>query len=117
MSRDDNPCQISLALDVFGGKWKGVIIYWIKDQPRRFNELKRLMPNITQRTLTNQLRDLERDGLIKRTQFNQIPPRVEYSATNLCRHLIPLLDAVSDWGRAHQIEIMKARESYDQRKF
>lgn len=108
-----DPCEIALALSVIGGKWKGPIVWWVKDGPRRFNELRRLLPEITQRTLTNQLRELARDGLITRTQFEEIPPRVEYSATKLCLTLIPLLDELSGWSKRHQSEIEKARAAYD----
>ena len=111
-----DPCQIAFGLEVFGGKWKGVIIYWIKDEARRFNELKRLIPGITQRTLTNQLRELERDGIVIRTQYNEIPARVEYSATPLCEELIPIFDKVRDWGRDNKDHITSSREVYDRRQ-
>ena len=107
----NDPCQIALALDIIGGKWKGPIIWWIKDQPKRFNELKRLLPEITQRTLTNQLRELSKDGLVIRKQYEEIPPRVEYSPTKLCLSLIPLLDELSAWGKKNKNQIEAARKS------
>lgn len=109
-SRDT--CQIALVLELIGGKWKGPIIWWVKDGPKRFNELKRLMPEITPRTLTKQLREMVKDGLVERNQFEEIPPRVEYSATKLCLSLVPLLDSLSAWGRSHQKTIEEARERH-----
>lgn len=109
-----DPCQISLTLDIIGGKWKGSILWWIKDEPKRFNELKRLLPDITQRTLTKQLREMMRDGLVIRTQYAEIPPRVEYSITELCKSLLPLLSDISSWGKEHQETIETARKRYDQ---
>lgn len=114
MSKD--PCQIAIALDVIGGKWKGPILWWIKDEPRRFNELRRLMPEITPRTLTNQLRDLVRDGMVIRTQYEEIPPRVEYSITDRCRSLLPLLDELSAWGKKHITGIQESREASEKRQ-
>ena len=108
-----DPCQISLTLDIIGGKWKGSILWWIKDGPKRFNELRRLLPDITQGTLTKQLREMMRDGLVIRTQYAEIPPRVEYSITELCKTLLPLLSEISAWGKAQQQLIEAARESYD----
>jgi DNA-binding HxlR family transcriptional regulator len=99
MAKD--PCGIGAALEVIGGKWRGQIIWWLKDKPRRFNELRRLMPDITQHTLTAQLRALERFGLVERQQFNELPLRVEYSKTALCASLIPVLDQLRDWGTKH----------------
>lgn len=107
-----DPCKIALTLDIIGGKWKGPIIWWIKDEPKRFNELRRLLDGITQRTLTKQLRELTRDGLVERNQFEEIPPRVEYSLTPLCKSLIPILDELSNWGKENTKAIEKSRNSY-----
>ncbi len=90
-------CPIEAALDVIGGKWKSVLLFRIIEETRRFNELRRLVPKITQRTLTNQLRELERDGLISREVFAEVPPKVEYSATELGASLGPVLEALATW--------------------
>lgn len=108
----NDPCQIALVLEIIGGKWKGPIIWWIKDNPKRFNELKRLLPGITQRTLNNQLKELVRDGLVIRNQYNEVPPKVEYSSTKLCNKIVPLLDSLSTFAKKHQKQIEKARKSY-----
>lgn len=91
------------ALDLMGGKWKAVILFRVMEQTRRFNELRRLLPKVTQRMLTNQLRELERDGLLHREVYAQVPPKVEYSLTEFGRTLIPLLLALKDWGEAHAL--------------
>ena len=92
-------CPIEATLDVIGGRWKGIILYHLLDGPKRFSEFRRLFPAITQRSLTLQLRELERDGVIARQVFAQVPPKVEYSLTPHGRALEPILRAMSGWGR------------------
>lgn len=94
-------CPVEAALEVVGGKWKGVILYHVEMQPHRFNELRRLMPGITQRMLTKQLRELEADGLVHRKIYQQVPPKVEYSMTAYGQTLSPLLKALQTWGAVH----------------
>lgn len=71
-------CPVETALNIIGGKWKGVIIYHLLSGTKRFNQLKRLLPNITHRMLTLQLRELEKHGIVKRTVYAEVPPKVEY---------------------------------------
>lgn len=93
-------CSVELALAVIGGKWKAVILWHLRcGKTRRFGELKRQMPNVTQKMLTQQLRELESDGLIRREVFAQVPPRVEYSLTELGQSVLPVLDQLRDWGQ------------------
>ncbi len=92
-------CPVEAALNVIGGKWKSVILFRLSEGTLRFNELRRLLPNTTQRMLTNQLRELERDGMINRKVYAQVPPKVEYSLTELGRTLEPLLANLWDWGK------------------
>ena len=102
MSKSPIPwCAVSATVDVISGKWKPTIIYYLKDQPRRFNALRRLTPYITQRILTLQLRELENDGIISRTVLGQVPPSVEYAITERGLTLAPILDRMGDWGAAH----------------
>lgn len=102
MSKQPAPwCPVAAAVDVIGGKWKPTILFHLKDQPRRFNALRRLMPDITQRMLTLQLRALEEDGIVSRTVHEQVPPWVEYAFTERGLTLGPLLDAMEDWGNAY----------------
>lgn len=91
-------CSIEAALDVIGSKWKGVIIFHLLDETKRFNELRRLIPSVTQRMITRQLRELEADSVINRKVYPQVPPKVEYSITELGLQLKPILDALREWG-------------------
>ena len=94
-------CPVLKTMDVIGGKWKLPILYHLKDQPRRFNELRRLLPEITQRMLTLQLRALEEDGIVTRTVHQQVPPKVEYGLSDYGWTLGPILDAMEQWGEGH----------------
>lgn len=111
--RISEPCRIGQTLELLGGRWKGSIIWWLESQPQRFGELRKLLDGITPKVLTGQLRQLERDGLVKREQFQEIPPRVEYSLTPLCRSLIPLLGTITAWGDAHMAAIARSRTKFD----
>ena len=93
-----NGCPVEAALDVIGNKWKGIILYHLLDGIKRFSELKRLMPGISQRILTLQLRELEKDNVIKRKVYPEVPPRVEYSLSELGVSLEPILIALREWG-------------------
>jgi DNA-binding HxlR family transcriptional regulator len=94
-------CPVEAALDIIGGKWKAILLFHILDGTKRFNELGRLVPGLTQRMLTTQLRELEADGVIARTVYPQVPPKVEYSATPFGRSLEPLLRELAVWAEAH----------------
>lgn len=95
-------CPVEATLFLIGGKWKGVILYHLfESEILRFNELRRLLPNVTQRMLTNQLRSLEQDGLIHRTIYAEIPPKVEYSLTEYGRSLQPVIASLKQWGDQH----------------
>ena len=91
-------CYVEAALDVVSGKWKGVIIYKLLDGTKRFNELKRLFPELSQRILTKQLRELEGNGVVSRKVYPEIPPKVEYSLTELGLSLGPTLRSLEKWG-------------------
>jgi len=91
-------CPVEGVLQLIDGKWKGVILYHLLEKTMRFNELRRKLPNVTQRMLTNQLRELEADGLIHREVYAEVPPRVEYSLTTRGRTLQPVILALKDWG-------------------
>ncbi|UZT99588.1 helix-turn-helix domain-containing protein [Chryseobacterium fluminis] len=93
------PCSVSLAMDLVGGKWKTVILYHLKDGEKRYSELRKELFSITEMTLSLQLKQLEKDGLITRKVFGDKPPiRVEYSLTDFGRTFIPVLDAITHWG-------------------
>jgi len=102
MRGENEKCTITTTLDVLGGKWKAVILWHLIDKTQRFGELKHLLPTITQKMLTQNLRELEEDGLIQRHVYPEVPPRVEYSLTLYGRTLIPVLEAMSEWGWEHE---------------
>lgn len=91
-------CPVEAALDVIGNKWKGIILYHLLGGLKRFSELKRLMPGISQRILTLQLRELEKDNIINRKVYPEVPPKVEYSLSELGLSLEPILIGLRDWG-------------------
>ena len=91
-------CSVERALNLIDGKWKIVILYKLLRGTLRFNELRRLIPGVTQRMLTHQLRELEADGLIVRVVYAQVPPRVEYSLSARGQSLEPVLLALKSWG-------------------
>lgn len=95
------PCPTETALDLIGGKWKGMILYYLSSNTRRFNELMRLIPDITQRMLTKQLRDLETHGIVHREVYPQVPPKVEYSLTSMGKTLKPVIRELEKWGKGY----------------
>jgi DNA-binding HxlR family transcriptional regulator len=97
-------CPVTTTLSVIGGKWKPIILYIIRTETKRFGQIKRLIPAITQKMLTQQLRELEDDGIIDRQVYAVVPPKVEYSLTEYGRSLVPILDAMEAWGRQHNLE-------------
>ncbi len=99
--QDNDICPTETALDVIGGKWKGMILYHLLGNTKRFNELQRLIPGITQRMLTKQLRDLENSGIVHREVYPEIPPKVEYSLTALGQQLTPVVQGLADWGKCY----------------
>ena len=112
----DHPKCRSIApiLARVGDKWSMLIVMTLAGGPRRFNELKRLIEGVSQRMLTFNLRGLERDGLVKRTMFATIPPRVDYELTDLGRSLCAPVIALGEWAAANLDVIEAAREAFDQ---
>lgn len=94
--------QIREAIAVFGGKWKLEILWLLSQRSHRFNELRRAIPGVTQHMLTNQLRELERDGMLGRTVYPEVPPRVEYALTDQARDLAPVFSAIFAWMRSRR---------------
>ncbi len=97
-SADLDQCPVVSAIDVIGGKWTIIILYQLRGKTLRFGELKKIIPKITQKMLTHQLRDLEANGLVTRKVYAEIPPRVEYTPTDLANRLNPALDLLCEWG-------------------
>ena len=93
---------VELALTVVGGKWKMPILWRLKDRVWRYGELRRNLGKITHKMLTQQLRELEADGLLTRTVYAEVPPRVEYAITALGVSAVPVIDALREWGLAYR---------------
>jgi DNA-binding HxlR family transcriptional regulator len=107
MATKSYQCAVEATVDVAGGKWKPIIIYHLLSGTRRFGELRKLIPAVTQRSLTLQLRELESSGVIERKVYAQVPPRVEYTLTEFGVTLGPVLEAMKLWGDSY---IIKMRE-------
>ena len=101
-------CAVEAAISLIDGKWKCVILFHLLGGTRRFNELRRHVPGATQRTLTNQLRELEADGIIVRKVYAEVPPKVEYSISELGRTLTPVLLALKQWGDANLVRFARS---------
>ena len=94
-------CPVGTTLELIGGKYKALILWHLSSGTLRFNQLQKLLPNATPRMLTLQLRELEKQELVQRTVYPQVPPKVEYSMTQLGQSLMPILTAMRDWGAAY----------------
>ncbi|WP_420936122.1 winged helix-turn-helix transcriptional regulator [Alteromonas sp. A081] len=97
-------CGVAVSLEIIGGKWKGVILWHLCHKTLRFSQLRRRLQGVTQKMLTQQLRELERDKLVNRKVYAEVPPRVEYSLTELGRTLEPTLRQLCDWGKQYNDE-------------
>lgn len=95
-------CPVRSALTVIGGKWKPVIARYLMLGKRRYGELRKLMPDVTQKMLTQQLRELEEDGIVHRRVYHEVPPKVEYSLTDYGETLRPVLRELCKWGEKHR---------------
>lgn len=93
-------CAMDVTMNYIGGKWKTVVLWYLRKDKKRFSELRRLIPNITEKMLSLQLKDLENDGIVSRKLYAEVPPRVEYYLTDFGRTLIPMLEEIAKWGRS-----------------
>ncbi|WP_196892559.1 winged helix-turn-helix transcriptional regulator [Aureivirga marina] len=107
-----NACPIVNAFHLIGGKWKPYIIYYLQKKNQRFGKLHFLIPDISRKVLTEQLREMESDELIHRKKFDESPPRVEYSLTEKAKEVIPILEALGEW--SFKIHKEKMTESLDE---
>lgn len=109
MTREEMPaCPVATTVALIGSKWKLLILRNLLSRPWRFNELKKDLEGVSQKVLTDSLRSLETDGIITRTVYPEVPPRVEYALTPLGQSLKPILDAMLDWGNSYQELVKKA---------
>lgn len=102
-------CPVEATLELIGGKWKGIVLFYILNGRTRFSDLKRRVGCITQRMLTKQLRELEADGLVNRFVHAEVPPRVEYELTQEGRSLKPILNLLKKWGEKHALSLLEGR--------
>lgn len=94
-------CPAEYTLMLIGGRWKIPLLFHLQNGPRRFSELARALKSVSQKVLTQQLREMERDGLVARKVYAQVPPRVDYSLTELGLSLGPVVEAMCEWGETH----------------
>lgn len=111
MTKKKYNISVEATLEVIGGKWKCVILCHLTHGKKRTSELKRLMPGITQKMLTQQLRELEDDGIVNRITYNQVPPKVEYELTEYGLSLDSILSSLCNWGEEHIIRIYGDKHS------
>ncbi len=104
-------CVLEATLAIIGGRWKGVVLYHLLKGKKRFGELRRMLPNCTQRMLTLQLRELEEDGLVKRTVYAEVPPRVEYELTPFGKSAETMLLAMREWGEKYHARIERLSQT------
>jgi DNA-binding HxlR family transcriptional regulator len=104
-------CPLTAALEVIGGKWSMIVLYWLMSSTRRFNELRRLMPSVSHKVLASTLRDLEHAQSIDRIAHAEVPPRVEYSISAHGRSVLPLIEAMRVWGH-HHIDWIQGSSSF-----
>ena len=108
--------QVEVLMGVMGVQWKPAILFvLVRHGPIRFGQLRRAIPGISQKMLTERLRQLERDGLVKRSHFPEIPPRVEYAVTNIGLELDPIFHSICEWGRSRMRDIKTANARFDAR--
>ena len=105
MTEREYCCPVGAAIDEIGGKWKHPILWALNDKKLRFNEINKIIPDISQRMLTKQLRELEKDNLVNREVFAEVPPKVEYSLTEIGFSLRPIHDAMWKWGKEYKEKI------------
>lgn len=92
-------CALDVTMSFIGGKWKTVVLWYLRKDKKRFSELKARIPEITEKMLSLQLKDLEKDGIVKRKVYPEVPPRVEYSLTEFGKTLVPVLESIAGWGK------------------
>lgn len=98
---EDYICSVELAISEIGGKWKSLVLCALKDGKLRFSEINKKLPTVTQRMLTKTLRELEKDRIINRKVYPEVPPKVEYSLTSKGESVLPILDALCEWGKKY----------------
>jgi DNA-binding HxlR family transcriptional regulator len=117
MKKVEVSCPITATLNVVGGKWKSVILWYLKDKPLRFGELHKLMSKCSLKIFNSDLKDLEKDGIVKREVFAEVPPKVEYSLTEYGKSLLPVIITLREWGVKRLMENPELMESNEELKY
>ncbi len=103
----ERKCPIETVIQLLGGKWKPLILWHLLDSAKRFNELEKLIPEVTQKMLAQHLRELEADKLVTRTIYPSVPPKVEYSLSEYGKTMVPVLEVMCEWGETHNRLIVR----------
>lgn len=109
-------CAMDVTMNFIGGKWKSVVLWYLRKEKKRFSELRRHIPNITEKMLSLQLKELEADGILSRKVYPEIPPKVEYALTDFGRTLLPVLEEIAKWGRKTGEDLGKVVEKKKTKK-
>ena len=117
MKKIEVSCPITATLNVIGGKWKSVILWYLQDSPLRFGDLHKLLPKCSLKIYNENLKELEQDGIIKRVAFPQVPPKVEYSLTQYGKSLLPVIKLLREWGVKRLIDNPDLMEENEQLKY
>ncbi len=117
MKKIEVSCPITATLNVIGGKWKSVILWYLQDAPLRFGELHKIIPKCSLKIYNENLKELEEDGIIKRVVFPQVPPKVEYSLTEYGKSLLPVIKILREWGVKRLIDNPDLMEENEQLKY
>jgi DNA-binding HxlR family transcriptional regulator len=107
-------CGLEAALEIAGGKWKALVLWNLASGPRRFGELKRRVPGISEKMLIQTLREMQENGIVTRKDFQEVPPRVAYSLTSFGKSLVEVLRPLCEWGTKHMARIVSATSEDDQ---
>ena len=117
MKKVEVSCPITATMNIIGGKWKSVILWYLKDKPLRFGELHKLIHKCSLKILNSDLKDLEKDGIVKREVFAEVPPKVEYSLTEYGKSLLPVITTLREWGVKRLMENPDLMESNEELKY
>lgn len=117
MKKVEVSCPITATLNVIGGKWKSVILWYLRERPLRFGELHKLIPKCSLKIFNSDLKDLEKDGILKREVFAEVPPKVEYSLTEYGKSLLPVIIILREWGVKRLMENPELMESNEELKY
>lgn len=117
MKKVEVSCSITATMNIIGGKWKTVILWYLRERPLRFGELHKLIPKCSLKIFNSDLKDLEKDGILKREVFAVVPPKVEYSLTDYGKSLLPVIIMLREWGVKRLIEQPELMENNEELQY